>query len=129
MRAIPVDTTKITLIGTGKCAARAKYGELADGTRKRIPDAQDTNDEGVPMWIVDVLVDDPDADRAEIASVKVASYDEPTTERLKPVKFVGLVAVPYVAQGTNRVALSFRADGIEGQGRKSGQPQGEQNAA
>lgn len=114
MRRIPVDTSKVTFVGTGKCAARAKYAELSDGSRKRIPDAQDTNDEGVPMWIVDVLVDDDDADRAEVISVKVASYEEPVTAKWQPVKFRNLVALGYVAQGTNRVAYSFSADGIEG---------------
>lgn len=130
MRAIPVDTNKVQLIGTGKAAARAEYVELSDGSRRRSGE-QAKDDNGVPMWTIDVLVDDEDADRAEIASVKVASHDEPRTEKWKPVRFVGLVAVPYVAQGTNRVALSFRADGIEGQGRKGGggQQHGEQNAA
>ena len=44
MRRIPVDATRIRFIGTGKSAARAKYAELADGSRKRVPDAQDTDD-------------------------------------------------------------------------------------
>lgn len=113
MRRIPVDTTRIRLIGTGKQAARAKYAELSDGSRRRVPDQQDTNKDGVPMWIVDVMVDDPDADRAEIAGVKVASYDEPSTSFGELITFVNLVALPYVQQGTTRVSLSFSADGVE----------------
>lgn len=116
MRRIPVDTTRVRFIGTGKAAARAKYAELSDGSRKRVPDAQDTNEAGVPMWIIDVLVDDPDAERAEVASVKVAAYEVPETRLGQEVKFVGLVALPYVQQGTSRVALSFSADSIEGIG-------------
>ena len=65
MRRIPVDTSALTFIGTGKAAARAKYAELSDGSRRRVPDAQDTNEHGVPLWIVDVLVDDDESDRAE----------------------------------------------------------------
>lgn len=113
MRRIPVDTTKVAFIGTGKAAARAKYAELSDGSRRRVPDAQDTNDDGVPMWVVDVLVDDDDADRAEVIGVKVASYEEPVTAKWQPVRFVNLVALGYVAQGTGRVAYSFTADAIE----------------
>jgi hypothetical protein len=120
MRRIPVDTTRVRFVGTGKAAARAKYAELADGTRKRVPDAQDTDDQGRPMWVVDVLVDDPDADRAEVAAVKVASYEVPTTRLGQEVKFVGLTALPYVQQGTSRVALSFSAESIEGIGQVSG---------
>lgn len=125
MRRIPVDTSKVTFVGTGKTAARAQYAELADGSRRRVPDAQDTNEHGVPMWVVDVLVDDDEADRAEVVSVKVASFDEPKTDKWKPVRFVGLVALGYVAQGTNRVAYSFTADAIEGQGATKGHQPGQ----
>lgn len=121
MRRIPVDTSKCRFVGTGKTAARAQYAEMADGSRRRVPDGQDKNEDGIPMWVVDVLVDDPDADRAEIAGVKVASHDQPRTELGKEVKFRGLIALPYVMQGTNRVALSFTAEGIEGQGKPQGQ--------
>lgn len=76
MRRIPVDTARVRFLGTAKTATRAQYAELSDGSRRRVPDAQDKNAEGVPMWVVDVLVDDPDADRAEIAGVKVASWEE-----------------------------------------------------
>ncbi|GAA4674288.1 hypothetical protein GCM10023215_02310 [Pseudonocardia yuanmonensis] len=113
MRAIPVDTSRVQFLATGKAVARAVYAELTDGSRRRVPDRQEMNDDGVPMWTLDVLVDDPDADRAEVVGVKVASYDEPAVEKFRPVQFVNLVAVPYVQQGTNRVAISMRADGIE----------------
>jgi hypothetical protein len=113
MRRIPVDCTKVRFLGTGKVAERAKYAELSDGSRRRVPDAQDTDDQGRPMWVVDVLVDDPEADRAEIASVKVASYEVPETTMGVEVRFTNLTALPYVLSGQNRVSLSFNADGIE----------------
>ncbi|WP_344027763.1 hypothetical protein [Pseudonocardia kongjuensis] len=128
MRTIPIDTNRVAFIGTGKGAARAEYVELSDGSRKRSGN-QDKNEHGVPLWVIDVLVDDDEADRAEVVAVKIASHDEPRTEKWKPVRFVNLVAVPYVAQGTGRVALSMRADGIEGQGahahRKAGGNEGQ----
>ncbi|SDG48569.1 hypothetical protein [Pseudonocardia oroxyli] len=114
MRSIPV-SPDVVLLGTGKAAAQGAYAELSNGERRRIPGEQGKNAEGVPMWTVDVLYLDPEGDRAEVCGVKVASWDQPRTDVGKPVKFVGLVAVPYVQQGTNRVALSFRAEGIEGQ--------------
>lgn len=113
MRTLPIDASRMTLVGTGKTAARAKYAELADGSRKRVPDAQDANADGVPIWIVDCLLDDEDADRAEVVSVKVASFDEPKVDKWAPVRFRGLVALGYVAQGANRVSYSFTADGID----------------
>ncbi len=113
MRAIPVDTTRIRFIATGKHAARAVYAELTDGSRKRVPDSHDQDDQGRPLWVVDVMVDDPEADRAEIAGVKIASFEVPETKLGEEVRFINLVAVPYVASGTGRVAMSWRADGIE----------------
>jgi hypothetical protein len=68
------------------------------------------------MWTIDVLVDDPDNDRAEVASVKVAAFEVPVTRLGQEVRFVGLTALPYVAQGSNRVGLSFTAESIEGIG-------------
>jgi len=120
MRSIPVDTNRVSLIGTGKAAARAEYVELSDGSRKRSGN-QAKDDSGCPVWVIDVLVDDPDADRAEVVGVRVSSWDEPKTEKWKPVRFTNLVAVPYADRSTGRVALSMRADGVEGQGHQAPQ--------
>src|SRR5690606_40751663 len=67
----------------------------------------------LPLWVADVMVIDPDNPRAEIVGVKVASWDEPKTDVGKPVNFRNLRCMGYVAQGTNRVAYTFRADGLE----------------
>lgn len=124
MRFIPIDTSRVEFIGTGKAAPKAKYAELSDGTRKRVPDAQEADDNGVPLWTVDVLVNDPDAPRAEVVGVKLASYDEPNVEPYRPVAFVNLLAVPYVDRSSGRVAMSFRADGID-----TGKPMPHKDAA
>lgn len=122
MRRIPIDTNRVRFLGTGKVAERAKYAELSDGSRRRVPDAQDTDEQGRPLWVVDCLVADDDADRAEIAGVKVASYEVPETRLGEEVRFVNLTALPYVQQGTNRVALSYAADGIETTVKSRSQP-------
>jgi hypothetical protein len=111
MRQIPVDTTQVKFIGTGKGVARAKYSdEDAQGNRKRIKDQFETDEHGRTIYVVDCLVMDDDADRAEIASVKVAAHAQPTVTFGQEVEFAGLVAVPYVQNG--RVQMSFRANGI-----------------
>jgi hypothetical protein len=82
MRQIPVDTTQVKFIGTGKGVARAKYSdEDAQGNRKRIKDQFETDDQGRTIYVVDCLVQDDDAERAEIASVKVPGFSEPTCVR------------------------------------------------
>lgn len=126
MRRIPVDSTRVTFIGTGKVAERAEYVELADGQRRRsgnqAREIRPDGSAGLPLWVVDVLVDDDEADRAEVVSVRVAAHEAPVTGKWQPVRFAGLVATPYVDRGSGRVAYSFAADGIEG-GATAGKPE------
>lgn len=121
MPALPIDASKITLVATGKIRAVRTYAEMADGSRRAVPDSQEKSDSGLPLWTVDVLIDDEESDRAEPVGVKVASKEEPKPAKYQPVLFEGLRAMPYVDRRTNRVALSFRADGIAAQsaGRKA----------
>ena len=119
MRRIPIDTTRITFVGTGKAAARAEYVEATDGQpggerrTVRSGNQERDKDSGLPMWVVDVLVDDDEADRAEVIGVKIASHDEPATAKWQPVRFRNLTANVYTGRD-GRPALSFRADGIDG---------------
>lgn len=114
MRTIPVDTNRVSFIGSGKHVDKAEYVELTDGSRKRSGN-QATNDDGVPLWTVDVFLDDDDARRAEVVSVTVAMHDEPRIEKFKVVKFRDLVATIWVDQG-GRAQTSLKASGIDGQG-------------
>ncbi len=122
MRTIPVDISRVNFIGTGKAAARAEYVELSDGQRRRSGNQAKDEDSGLPLWVVDVLVDDDTADRAEVIGVRIASHTEPVVAKWQPVRFRNLVAVPYADRSTGRVQLSMRADGIEGQGQAPGKP-------
>lgn len=118
MRTIPVDINRITFVASGKQVEKAEYVELSDGQRRRSGN-QAKNDEGVPLWTVDVFVDDDTADRAEAVGVTVASHDEPWTEKWKPVRFRNLTATIYVEQGTGRPKVSLKAEGIENSAKPS----------
>lgn len=113
MATLPIDGSKITLIATGKYRPVRQYAELADGQRRMVPDSHETNDAGVPLWAIDVLLDDDDASRAEAISVKVPSLAEPVVPSWQPITFTGLVCRPYVLNGSRQVGLSMRAEGIE----------------
>ncbi len=119
MRRIPIDSTRVRFMGTGKVAERAEYVELTDGQRRRSGD-QAKDDNGLPQWVVDVLVIDDESDRAEVAAVKIGSHAPPETTLAQEVRFRDLVALPYVQQGTGRVSLSFSASGIDA---PAGKPQ------
>lgn len=115
MRRIPIDTTRISFVGTGKAAERAEYVELTDGSRKRSGNQAKDQETGLPIFVVDVLVDDDEADRAEVIGVKILSKYPPETAKWQPVRFINLTAMAYTDQRSGRVAFSFTADGIEGQ--------------
>jgi hypothetical protein len=112
MATLPIDGDKITLIATGKVRPVPVYAELADGSRRRVPDSQEKSDSGVPIWAVDVQLDDDDADRTDAVSVKVPATDEPRPAKWQPITFTGLTCKPYIPKGTHQVALSMRAEGI-----------------
>lgn len=114
MTRLPIDGTALTFISTGKYRPVSEYGELSDGSRR--PTGRQASIDGVPLWTVDVLLDDDDSDRAEAVGVKVASHEEPKLPKFQAVQFVGLTCTPYVDRRTNRIALSFSASGIANAG-------------
>lgn len=112
MATLPIEGSKITLIATGKVRPVAVYAELADGSKRRVPDAQEKNDAGVPLWAIDVQLDDDEATRTEAISVKVPSTEEPRPQKWAPITFTGLTCKPYIPNGSRQIALSMRAEGI-----------------
>ena len=55
-------------------------------------------------------------------SVKICPFEVPEVKFGEEVRFNGLTVLPYVLQGTNRVSLSFTAEGIERPGRSRASP-------
>lgn len=112
MRNIPIDSSRLSLLASGKLMAKAEYAEMSDGTRKRVPGMQATDREtGLPLWVVDCFLDDDEEEgRAEIVGVTVACREKPVVHKLRPIAFVDLVASAYVRDG--RTAFTFRASGV-----------------
>ncbi len=112
MRNLPIDSTQLSLLSSGKCMPKAEYAVLADGSRKRVPGAQAVDPmTGMPLWIVDCFLDDDEEEgRAEVIGVTVSSFERPETKKFRPIEFSGLVATAYVRDG--RCAFSFRAMAI-----------------
>jgi hypothetical protein len=112
MRTIPIDSSRLSLLASGKLMAKPEYAELSDGTKRRVPGAQATDREtGLPLWVIDCFLDDDEEEgRAEIVGVTVAAREKPVVQKFRPVEFVDLVASAYVRDG--RTAFTFRAAGI-----------------
>lgn len=113
MRNLPVDTAKLNLIATGKISPKAQYATLSDGTSRRTGN-QATTEAGIPLWVVDCLVDDDDANRAEVIGVTVAAANEPTVQKLRPVQFRNVTARVYRDNLTGQPKVSLSADGVDG---------------
>ncbi len=116
MRQIPVDAFRLTLIATGKIAAKPEYARLPDGTSKLVQGSQATDDAGCLLWTVDCLVDDgtPDEEngRAEVIGVTVAAKHRPVLAKFTPVNFVGLTASVMKDKATGWPRVTLRASGI-----------------
>lgn len=112
MRSIPVDLFRCTLIGTGKVSSKAEYVELSDGSRKASGNQAKDEATGLPLWVVDVLVDDDDARRAEVVGVTVPCADEPVTPKWRPVGFHNVTATVYVDRSSGRAMVSMKAEGM-----------------
>lgn len=113
MRSIPVDLSRCTLIGTGKVSSKAEYVELSDGSRKASGNQARDESTGLPLWVVDVLVDDDDARRAEVVGVTVPFPDEPVTPKWRPVAFKNVTATVYVDRASGQAKTSLRAEGMD----------------
>ena len=113
MRSIPVDLSRCTLIGTGKVSSKAEYVELSDGSRRASGNQSKDDVTGLPLWVVDVLVDDDEARRAEVVGVTVPASVEPESPKYRPVNFRNVTATIYVDRGSGRATVSLKAEGIE----------------
>lgn len=113
MRSIPVDLSRCVLVGTGKVSSKAEYVELSDGQRRASGNQAKDESTGLPLWVVDVLVDDDDARRAEVVGVTVPSADEPVAPKWRPVGFRNVTATIYVDRASGRAQVSLKAEGME----------------
>lgn len=113
MRSLPIDTTSLRLLATGGVQPVAVWAELSDGSRRPVPDAQDKDDRGTPLWNVEVLAPPAEeGDRAEILSVRVAAYDAPKVAEFQPVAFTGLVCRVGVNKRSGQLSQYWSAAGV-----------------
>lgn len=89
-----------------------------DGSRPQKTDP----DTGLLVWAVQVLdADETAGKRDKTVSVKLLAPHQPVPPKndtafpFRPVEFVGLTALPYVDDSSNRprIAWSYRADGMQ----------------
>ncbi len=108
MRSLPIDSNRVTLLFAGSIMPKPMFKDGA-----RVEGRQETDDAGVPLWVVDTLVPGEDGQRAEVVGVTVPCAYQPTLTEFSPVHFEGLTASVYVKKGTTQVAQSWSAAAID----------------
>lgn len=110
MRSLPIDTSAIRLLATGEVSPVAVWAELSDGSRRPVPDAQEKDDAGTPLWNVGAILPPADeSERAELLSVRVASWERPSVAEFAPVVFGGLVVRVSVNRRSGQLAQYWSA--------------------
>ena len=100
-----LDTSSGTVefIATGKVAPVNRYDPNAAPDAPRV---QETDENGVPLWVMDVLVEDG-SDRANCVGVRVAEKHQPVLDKYKPVVFTGLDVIVYVNGKTGQLGFLY----------------------
>jgi hypothetical protein len=117
MRNLPIDTSALRMLATGEVSPVAVWAELSDGSRRPVPDAQEKDDTGTPLWNVGAIVPPAEGERAELVSVRIASYDRPHVQEFGPLRFDGLVCRVGVNRRTNALSQYWSARAIAGAGK------------
>ena len=110
---LTIDGGRVQMISTGKVAPAHEW---SDGKRSE-SQKRDPNT-GMPVWVVDCLIDDDEASRATTAGVEVQALDEPRPVKFRPVEFVGLTANIYVTRA-GALGMRFSAESIAAPGLKA----------
>ncbi|MEU6133239.1 hypothetical protein ABZ805_29025 [Saccharopolyspora sp. NPDC047091] len=115
MRNLPIDSTAIEFISTGKVIPKPQYVDMGNGEKKPDRNRQATDTvTGELLWAVDCIdtADDDESRRAETIAVTVSSNTRPEVAKFRPVQFTGLVANVYLPRGSKYPAFTFRATGV-----------------
>lgn len=108
MPSFPIDSSRAVMIATGKVMPVTEWTD--DGRRTDVQ-KRDPNT-GMPVWLIDCLVDDDDAARAVVAGVEVPALDEPKIAKFRPVVFEGLTMSCYVKRQTGALVTRWSAEGL-----------------
>lgn len=107
---IPVDPARFEPILTGKCNPLYKWEEV-EGRRTRT-EVQDISTEGLPLWEVEMLVEEEYFGKQITSTewVQVPARTQPVIARYSPGNFQGLAVAVYPSK--NGVGKRWVAEGL-----------------
>lgn len=124
-----VDAEKQALRATGVVEPAPVWEQTADG-RRRPTDAQDRDESGVLLWLVEVMYGSEAFGRQQTvtASVLVPSPARPNLPAFEVIPFEGLSVNAYANRNGGGLRESWSAEGIkqQGQGQQAQKQQAEQ---
>lgn len=114
MTTIPVDMSRIDLIGTGNVTPTMEWAQGADG-KNRPSDVQAVNEQNVPLWSVEVLRQDRvfGTEKTVSTQITVPHHTEPQIKAFSPIAMHG-VEVNVYSTKNGGMRESWRAEGIDG---------------
>lgn len=118
-----LDTTATQILAAGNAAVPVADWDVQ--TAPGQPKPQAVNEQGVPIWVVDGLLDDG-SDRANVVGIRIASPVQPEVKRFQPLGFSSLTLTAYVNRKSGQLTAMYEGELATASGRRSG---GESQAA
>lgn len=120
MSTYAVDSSRQELRATGVIEPAPVWEQTSEGKR-RPTDAQDRDEKGLPLWLVEVMYASEMFGRQQTvtANVLVPSPAMPTLPAFEPVPFEGLTVNVYANRNGGGVRESWAAEGIKQQQRRA----------
>jgi hypothetical protein len=123
---LKVDCAEVFPHGLGVVSEVTPLADFSASTKENRVQARD-KETGLPMWQVEVLDFDPQAQGEDVPGEgrgrsPAGAPDAVAGVPVRPVILEGLTVTPYVKEGTNRIAYSLRCTGLSAPGRRSADP-------
>lgn len=102
-----LDVTSTPILAAGNAAVPVANWDAP--TAPGQPKPQAVNDQGVPLWVVDGLLDDG-SDRANVVGIRIASPVQPEVKRFAPLNFASLTVSAYVNRNTGQLGVTYEGE-------------------
>jgi len=102
-----LDVTSTPILAAGNAAVPVANWDVQ--TAPGQPKPQAVNDQGVPLWVVDGLLDDG-SDRANVVGIRIASPVQPEVKRFAPLNFASLTVSAYVNRNTGQLGVTYEGE-------------------
>lgn len=111
-----LDVTATQILAAGNAAVAVPNWDVQTAPGQEKPQA--VNDNGVPLWVVDGLLDDG-SDRANVVGIRIASPVQPEVKRFTPLAFSSLILTAYVNRKSGQLTAMYEGELATGSGRRS----------